>query len=97
MADIYSNVNENDFVDLREGLIRLTYYESILQDSVRVILYYADSGNTIDKDGKRLSALEGLPIVGQERVELAFEDNNKNKIEFTKEGKNNLYVNKVTP
>ncbi len=97
MADIYSNVNVNDFVDLRDGLIRLTYYESILQDSVRVILYYADSGNTIEKDGKRLSALEGLPIVGQERVELAFEDNNENKIEFTKEGKNNLYVNKVTP
>ena len=97
MADIYSNVNEKDFVGLREGILRLTYYESILQDSVRVVLYYADSGNTIEKDGKKLTALEGLPIVGQERVELVFEDNNKNKIEFTKEGKNNLYVNKVTP
>ena len=73
MADIYSNVNEKDFVGLREGILRLTYYESILQDSVRVVLYYADSGNTIEKDGKKLTALEGLPIVGQERVELVFE------------------------
>ena len=71
--------------------------QDILQDTVRVVLYYADSGNTIEKDGKKLTALEGLPIVGQERVELVFEDNNKNKIEFTKEGKNNLYVNKITP
>ena len=26
MADIYSNVNEKDFVGLREGILRLTYY-----------------------------------------------------------------------
>ena len=100
VADIYSNEDESKFVDVREGLIRLTYYESILQDTIRVVLLYADSGNTIEKkkgDGERLSAIEGLPIVGQETVELVFEDNNENKIEFTKKGKNNLYVNKVTP
>ena len=95
VADIYSNEDESKFVDVREGLIRLTYYESILQDTIRVVLLYADSGNTIEKkkgDGERLSAIEGLPIVGQETVELVFEDNNENKIEFTKKGKNNLYV-----
>ena len=96
-ATIFSNEDESKSVDLREGLMRLTYYESILQDTVRVVLYYADSGNTIEKDGRKVSALEGLPIVGEERFELKFEDNNDNKIEFTKEGDNNLYVNKVTP
>ena len=99
-ASIFSNEDESKSVDLREGLMRLTYYESILQDTVRVVLYYADSGNTIERkkgDGRKVSALEGLPIVGEERFELKFEDNNDNKIEFTKDGDNNLYVNKVTP
>ena len=96
-VDVLSNEDPSKKADLRGGLIRLMYYESILQDTVRVTLIYADSGDTIEKGGKTVSAAEGLPIVGQERVELIFTDNNDNEIKFTKEGKNNLYVNKYTP
>jgi len=96
-ANIFSNEDPSKTVDLRGGLIRLQYYESILQDSVRVTLIYADSGSTIEKDGKLVGAVEGLPIVGQETVELAFTDNNENELKFTKEGGNSLYVNKYTP
>ena len=74
--DIFSNEDESKNVDLRGGVIRLQYYESILQDSVRATLIYADSGSTVKKDGKLVSAVEGLPIVGQERVELVMSDNN---------------------
>ena len=95
--DIFSNEDESKSADLRGGLLRLQYYESILQDTVRVVLTYADSGSSVEKDGKLVSVIEGLPIVGQERVELIFTDNNDNEIKFTKEGKNNLYVNKYTP
>ena len=84
-------------VDLRGGLIQLMYYESILQDTVRATILFTDSGFTIEKDGKTLTAAEGLPIVGQERVDLVFEDNNENEISFTKEDDNALYVNKITP
>jgi len=96
-ANIFSNEDPSKTVDLRGGLIRLQYYESILQDTVRVTLIYADSGSTIEKDGKLVGAVEGLPIVGQETVELAFTDNNENELKFTKEGGNSLYVNKYTP
>ena len=95
--DIFSNEDPSKSADLRGGLLRLQYYESILQDTVRVVLTYADSGSSVEKDGKLVSVVEGLPIVGQERVELIFTDNNENEIKFTKEGKNNLYVNKYTP
>ena len=95
--DIFSNEDPSKSADLRGGLLRLQYYESILQDTVRVVLTYADSGSSVEKDGKLVSVVEGLPIVGQERVELIFTDNNDNEIKFTKEGKNNLYVNKYTP
>ena len=96
-AEIYSNESAGLNVDLRGGLIQLRYYESILQDTVRATLVFTDSGDTIEKDGKTLTASEGLPIVGQERVDLVFEDNNDNEISFTKADDNALYVNKITP
>ena len=94
---IFSNEDKSKNVELRGGLIRLQYYESILQDTVRATLIYSDSGDTIKKGEKRVSAVEGLPIVGQEKLELIFEDNNENEISFTEKDNNALYVNKITP
>ena len=73
-AIVYSNVDPSKTVDLGGGVVRLLYYESILQDTVRATLIYTDSGNTLEKDGKKVSAMEGLPIVGQEKFELVFVD-----------------------
>ena len=83
---VYSNKDQQS-VDLGGGTIRLMYYESILQDSIRATVIFADSGKTI----KQKTALEGLPIVGQEKVDLKFVDNNNSELSLT------LYVNKVTP
>ena len=74
-------------VDLRGGFVQLTYTESIMSDTITANYVFADSGASID--GK--SVRDGLPLVGEERVELAFEDNAKNKLEVT------LYVNQITP
>ena len=74
-------------VDLRGGFSQLTYTESIMSDTITANYLFVDSGASID--GK--SVRDGLPLVGEERVELAFEDNAQNKIEVT------LYVNKITP
>ena len=95
--NVYSNEEESKSVDLRGGLARIQYYESILQDTVRVTVIYSDTGSTIEKDGNLVSAVEGLPIVGTERVDLVFMDNNDNEISFTKAGDNALYVNKYEP
>ena len=74
-------------VDLRGGFVQLTYTESIMSDTITANYVFVDSGASID--GK--SVRDGLPLVGEERVELAFEDNAENKLEVT------LYVNKITP
>jgi hypothetical protein len=74
-------------VSVVNGSVRLMYYESILQDTVRITYTFADSGNTIDNK----TALEGLPIVGQEKVTVKFKDNNESELNLT------MYVNKVTP
>ena len=84
-VDIKSN--KDGQVNVANGVEQLTYYESILQDSLRATVIFNDSGNTIN--GK--TAVDGLPIVGQEEVELEFEDNNENKIKLI------MYVNKITP
>ena len=46
--------------NLLGGFVSLMYYESILQDSVKVDFIFADAGNSVDKK----SVLEGLPVVG---------------------------------
>jgi hypothetical protein len=86
-VDIVSNKSSDKTVSVVNGPVRLMYYESILQDTVRATYTFADSGNTIEDK----TALEGLPIVGQEKVFLKFKDNNDNTLDLT------LYINKVTP
>lgn len=85
--DIVSNKSQGKTVSVVNGTVRLMYYESILQDTVRITYTFADSGNTIDNK----TALEGLPIVGQEKVTVKFKDNNESILNLT------MYVNKVTP
>ena len=84
---VASNANQGKTVDLSTGVIRLQYWESILQDGIRATVMYGDSGNTINDK----TAIDGLPIVGQERVQLKFTDNNEETLELI------MYVNKVKP
>ena len=79
--------NKSGQVDISTGITELRYYESILQESVRVQLQFVDSGNSVN--GK--SVIEGLPLVGTEKTKVVIEDNNENKISV------DLYVNSVTP
>ena len=85
--DIVSNKDQSKTVSVTNGTIRLMYYESILQDSVKATVTFTDTGNAIDNK----TVLEGLPLVGQEKVYVKFSDNNGSTLTLT------LYVNKVTP
>ena len=85
--DIVSNKDQSKTVSVTGGTIRLMYYESILQDSIKATVTFADSGTAIDNK----TAVAGLPIVGQEKVHVKFKDNNNSTLDLV------LYVNKVTP
>ena len=92
--EITSNKDESKKISLLGGtnapgprFFRLMYYESILQDTVKAEVIFVDTGGAID--GK--SAIEGLPLVGTEEVDIAFQDNQENKIKLK------MHVNKVTP
>lgn len=85
--DIVSNKDQSKNVSVAGGTIRLMYYESILQDSIKATVTFADTGNSIDNK----TVIEGLPMVGQEKVFLKFRDNNEQTLDLV------LYINKVTP
>jgi len=80
-------------VSLTGGFVQIMYYESILQDSIKVDFIFADAGNSV----KKKSVIEGLPLVGTEDFELSFEDNQEVKLEFGASNNNTLIVNKITP
>ena len=75
-ADVISNVDPEKTASLTNGIIRLTYHESILQDTVKAYVVFSDVGLAIDNK----SVIEGLPLIGTEDFRLEFEDNNEEKI-----------------
>jgi len=81
--------NKSGTVSLLAGnaLVRLMYFESILQDTVKATVVFADTGNSVNGQ----SVIEGLPLVGTEEVNVTIRDNNNQSVKVT------MYVNKVTP
>lgn len=79
--------NNGGEVELIDGIISFNYYESILQDVIKVVITYADSGYSINNT----TLLEGLPVVGQEKVSIQIVDNNNTTKKVT------LYVNSAVP
>ena len=46
---VFSNTIQQNDVSLLGGLVRLQYWESIMQDTIHATVVYSDTGNTIDK------------------------------------------------
>jgi len=90
--DIFSNVdNGATSVSIINGMTSMRYVESIMSDTIKMSITFVDSGNSINDK----SVIEGLPLVGQEKVKIKFKDNNENLIGDKPELI--LYVNKITP
>jgi len=84
---IYSNKN-GKFADIpqKEGIfVNLHYYESILENSIKATAIIADTGYSIENDGKYVGLIEGLNLCGGEKVELHIEDGYGNKLRFSDE------------
>ena len=103
-VDIISQEDKTRSVSVVGGTVRVLYWESLLADSVRATVTFTDAGNTITtkKTGqgsgirkKKVSAVEGLPIIGKEKVNLKFTDNHENTIDFNTKNDNNLIMNSI--
>ena len=74
-ADIRSFViqaakDEGRGVDIKEGMSSFAFYENIMSNHLTALVKVTDSGNSIEKDGKRVSIMEGLPFVVVRRFDL---------------------------
>lgn len=78
--------------DISPGIVDFSYYESILDASVRVTLMVIDTGNS-QGGGDSMAVLYKLKLTGFEKVELSFSDNYQNKLNFT--GNKSLYIDKI--
>ena len=94
-----SNINKlsitsnktGSIVDLSNGVSDLYYYESVLQETIKVSFTFADTGYSISDNGFLTSIIEGLPLYGQEKVDLKMTDNLGNQLSIP------LYVSKINP
>ena len=84
--EIYSTTNSNLSIDVSGGVSALSYYESILENTIKVTAIIADTGYSLkSKDGKQatVGVIDGLGLCGGERVLLDFEDNYGKKYKLT--------------
>jgi hypothetical protein len=75
--------------DVKGGVVHLAYFESILENTIRVTATIIDSGNALpdaSNPGEMVSVLRGLKLSGFEEVKLIFTDNQDPpfKMEFEK-------------
>ena len=84
--EIKSNINPEDTIDLRSGIARLEYRESVFSPYVEVTGYLADTGNTVpDKDdsSESVGLLDGEYGTGTEEILFEIEDQNGNKVNLS--------------
>lgn len=89
---IYSNEGGKS-CDVNRGFVNLHYYESVLENYVKATAIIADTGYSVDKDGKLVSLIEGLDLCGAEKVELKLEDGYGNILDFSNE--KCLYIGRI--
>lgn len=79
--------NEGKNAELVGGIIRMQYFESLLNNTISSNILYVDTGGAVD--GK--TVLDGLPLVGGEKSRFIIEDNQGTELDAI------LYANDITP
>jgi hypothetical protein len=74
--------NEGKSLDVSLGCVQLQYYESILDNTVRVTAMIVDYGGRIDGDGSSAIEMEDLKLTGGEEVSLKMRDGYGKELEF---------------
>lgn len=79
--DIYSNYNSK--VSVLPGISELYYYESMLDNTVRMTAVFTDTGNRFNKNGSAAMEKDDINLTAGEKVEVVMVDNYDKKLVFT--------------
>jgi len=77
--------------DISAIITDLYYYESVLNPTLKADLLYAETGKTVDDGGTLKTLVEGMPLVGTEKVKLEISDPNDVTLSL------DLYIDNVQP
>ncbi len=80
LFEIYSNYGKP--IDVASGCIQLNYYESILDNSIRVSATLIDTGFRSSGDGSSATEKDGINLTVGEKVNLKITDGNQFKLNF---------------
>ena len=97
--EIKSNINPDERIDLRAGLARVEYRESIFSPYIEVTGYLADTGNTVpDKQDSQefVGLLDAEFATGTEEIVFEIEDQRGNKVNLANEDGLDLRLASVT-
>jgi hypothetical protein len=83
--------DEKNKKDISVIVTDLYYYESILSPNIKVDLIYGETGKTVDADGSLKTLIEGMPLVGTEKLQLKITDPNEKEIKI------DLYIENIKP
>ena len=75
--------NEGKTLDVSLGCVQLQYYESILDNTVRVSTILVDSGERTEGQSVSVLEMEDLKLTGGEEVSLEMEDGYGQKLKFS--------------
>lgn len=96
---IYAAGNGTDSVDVSMGAIEISYYESVLANSVSLTATIVETGLTDKKINSEQvnpsGIIDTLPIRGGEQAIIEFEDNQSTPNKLSFKGDKSLYVNRV--
>lgn len=95
---IFEAKNNGDSIDMSPGIVELSYYESVLSNSVSATATIIETGFTDKKIGdgtKPRGVLDALPVRGGEKVILEFEDAQPEPNKLTFKSDKSFYVNRV--
>lgn len=90
---LHSNANSKS-IDVSGGVATLFYYESVLENTIKVTAILADTGYTDKIDFNNKGLVEGLELQGAEKAYLILTDNFGNDIQLTG-ATNPLYINTI--
>ncbi len=87
---IESNVDGGQ-IDIVDYITDFSYYESILEPSIRTNITYVDTGRAIKKDNSTQSVIDGLPLYTTEYVNIKISDGNDVQLNIEQ------YITSVVP
>ena len=77
--------NQGKTLDVSLGCVQLQYYESILDNTIRVSTILVDTGNRTEGSGSSVLEMEDLKLTGGEKVSLEMRDGYGQKLKLSED------------